>query len=180
MSDIHIEPTAIEGVLVVRGRPAADARGHFVRLWCRDAFAAAGLAFVPAQISASFNHRRGTLRGLHWQDGPDAETKLVRASRGRIFDVAVDLRPGSPTRRAWVGLELDAAQATSLLIPPGCAHGFLTLTDGAEVTYAIDSPYRAGSGRGARFDDPVLAIAWPGPPAVISDRDLSWPVLDDG
>ena len=169
------EPTPLPGLMVIRPEPAADSRGHFVRLWCQDDFAAAGLDFRPVQVSASFNHRAGTLRGLHWQADPHGETKLVRASRGRIFDVAVDLRPRSATRSHWFGIELDAERMDALLIPAGFAHGFITLTDAAEVTYCIDTPFKPQAGRGARHDDPAFGIAWPRPPAVISDKDLSWP-----
>lgn len=175
-----VEPTPLPGLTVIRAEPVADARGHFVRLWCEADFAAAGLAFRPTQVSASFNHRAGTLRGLHWQAEPHGETKLVRATQGRVFDVAVDLRAGSGGYRRWFGLELDAERRDALLIPAGFAHGFITLTDNAEVTYCIDTPYVPAAGRGARFDDPAFAIAWPRPPALVSDRDLGWPAVGPG
>ncbi len=168
------EPTGLDGLLVVRPEKHTDPRGFFARLWCAEEFAAAGCAFRPTQISASFNEAEGTLRGLHWQAPPHAETKLVRVTRGRIWDVAIDVRPDSVTQGRWFGLELDAATHTALLIPPGFAHGFVTLTEAAEVLYAIDVPYAPGFGRGARFDDPAFGIAWPRPPAVIADKDLSW------
>ena len=173
-----VEPTHLDGLMLIRGEPSADPRGHFVRLWCQQTFACHGLSFQPLQISASFNRRKGTLRGMHWQEEPHAETKLVRASRGRVFDVAVDLRPGSPSRGRWLGIELDAGLMNALLIPAGFAHGFITLTDESEVTYCIDTPFAPASGRGARFDDPALGIAWPLAPVVISDRDLAWAPLD--
>ena len=172
-----LEATPLDGLLVVRPEKHADERGFFARLWCADAFAAAGLTFRPHQISTSFNRAPGTLRGLHWQAAPHGETKLVRAAAGRVWDVAVDLREGSPTRLAWFGLVLDAAEHTGLLIPPGFAHGFLTLSDNAEMLYAIDTPYVAEAARGARYDDPALAIAWPHPPAVIAARDLRFAPL---
>lgn len=175
-----LEPTPLAGLMVIRPEPARDTRGHFVRLWCQDDFAAASLDFRPTQISASFNHRAGTLRGLHWQAAPHGETKLVRASRGRVFDVAVDLRPGSATRARWFGLELDAERMEALLIPAGFAHGFITLTDAAEVTYCIDTPFEPRAGHGARHDDPAFGIVWPRPVAVISDKDLSWPPWEPG
>ncbi len=171
------EPTPLPGLLVVRPRRHADLRGTFARLWCADTFAAAGLDFRPVQISASWNRLAGTLRGMHWQAGPHAETKLVRASRGRVFDVAADLRPGSPEFRRWFGLELGHDTQLGMLIPAGFAHGFVTLTDDAEVTYAIDAAHEPAAARGARFDDPALGIAWPRPPVVLSDRDLQWPAL---
>jgi dTDP-4-dehydrorhamnose 3,5-epimerase len=170
-------PTPLAGLTVVRPEPHGDARGSFARLWCDDAFAAAGLAFRPRQISTSRNTASGTLRGLHWQAPPAAETKLVRATHGRVFDVAVDLRAGSPTRLHWFGLELDAAVQTALLIPAGFAHGFLTLTAEAELLYLIDTPHKATAARGARFDDPAIGITWPRPPTVIAPRDLAFPPL---
>ena len=171
------QQTELEGLLVVRPTRNADQRGLFARLWCADTFASAGLRFQPRQISVSHNTVAGTLRGLHWQAAPHAETKLVRASRGRVFDVAVDLRENSPTFRSWYGMELDAESYTALFIPPGFAHGFITLTDGAELTYCIDVPYAPAAARGARFDDPALAIKWPYHPGLISERDLAWPPL---
>lgn len=170
-------PTKLDGVLVVRPEKHQDARGFFARLWCETEFAAAGIDFRPTQISTSFNARAGTLRGMHWQEAPHAETKLVRAAAGRVFDVVVDLRVDSPTRYRWFGVELDAATHTALLIPPGFAHGFLTLTDAAEVLYAIDAPYAPAAARGARYDDPAFGIVWPSAPVVIGERDLVWPLM---
>ncbi len=175
-----VEPTLLDGVLLIRPAPLADQRGHFVRLWCAEDFARHGIRFRPIQISASFNRLAGTLRGMHWQADPYGETKLVRASRGRIFDVAADLRRGSPAWGRWVGVELDAALMNAVLIPAGFAHGFITLTDDAEVTYCIDTPFEPSAGRGARYDDPALGIAWPRSPSVISDRDLAWGPLEAG
>lgn len=169
-----LEATPLAGLMVVRAEKRADERGFFARLWCAEEFAAAGIGFRPQQISTSFNHAAGTLRGLHWQAAPHGETKLVRATAGRVWDVAVDLRAGSATRLGWFGLELDAAEHTGLLIPAGFAHGFITLSDGAELLYAIDTPYVAEAVRGARYDDPALAIRWPRPPAVIAGRDLGF------
>lgn len=172
------EPTKLFGLFVVRVEKHPDPRGFFARLWCEQEFAAAGVAFRPSQISLSSNRCAGTLRGLHWQAGAHAETKLVRATRGRIFDVAVDLRPGSETLGRWFGLDLDAADQTALLIPAGFAHGFVTITDNAEVTYLIDVPFVPDAARGARYDDPAFGIAWPVAPRVISSRDLEWPTFD--
>ncbi len=168
------EPTPLAGLTIVRPQKHADPRGFFARLWCAEEFAAAGHPFRPAQISASYNAAAFTLRGLHWQAAPHGEAKLVRAASGRVFDVAVDLRPGSPTRLRWFGVELDAQAHTALLIPNGFAHGFLTLTPHAELLYAIDTPFVPGVGRGARYDDPAIGIAWPAAPAVIAERDLEW------
>ena len=174
------EPTPLDGLLLVRPEKRRDDRGFFARLWCAEEFAAAGLPFAPSQISASYNERAGTLRGMHWQAEPHAEGKLVRAARGRVFDVAVDLRPQSPTRHRWFGAELAEDSHAALFIPPGFAHGFLTLTDKAELIYLIDVPYRPEAARGARWDDPAFGIAWPAAPTVIAERDRTWPLMEEG
>lgn len=173
-----LEPTPLPDLTLVRPDERHDERGFFARVWCRETAAEAGVCFEPAQVSVSFNRRAGTLRGLHWQEPPHAETKLVRATRGRAFDVAVDLRPGSPTRGRWHAVELSADNHLALLIPPGFAHGFLTLEDGTELLYAIDAPYVPAAARGARWDDPAFAIRWPGAPAVVAERDLAWPAFE--
>jgi len=171
------EETKLAGLFVVRAEKHADDRGFFARLWCAAEFASAGIGFAPVQISTSFNQRTGTLRGLHWQAAPHAEVKLVRATRGTIWDVAVDLRPDSSTRHRWFGIELDAAGYAALLIPAGFAHGFITMSDDAEVLYCIDTPYVREAARGARFDDSGPGIRWPRGPEVISEQDLNWPPL---
>jgi dTDP-4-dehydrorhamnose 3,5-epimerase len=174
---MNFETTELSGLIVIRAEKHTDARGFFARLWCPEEFAAAGIDLTPKQISASYNRLAGTLRGLHWQAEPHAETKLVRATRGSVWDIAVDLRPLSPTRLMWFGLELNAAEHTALLIPPGFAHGFITLSDDAEVLYSIDRPHAPDAARGLRHDDPSLGIAWPRAPSVMSERDRQWPLL---
>lgn len=169
--------TGIPGVTLIEAEPKEDERGFFARLYCPDEFAAAGIDFAPAQINLSRNRARGVLRGLHWMASPYAEAKVVRAVRGRIFDVAVDLRPDSPCFRRWTGAELDAASCRALYIPEGCAHGFLTLEPDSDVLYLMGRPYRPGFERGARWDDPAFGVAWPEAPAVIGERDASWPPL---
>jgi dTDP-4-dehydrorhamnose 3,5-epimerase len=169
--------TAIPGVTIVDAEPHEDERGGFARLYCPVEFAAAGLAFAARQVSLSRNPAPGTLRGLHFQDPPHAEAKLVRVTRGRVFDVAVDLRPDSPAFRRWTGVELDADGMHALFVPPGCAHGFLTLEPDTDVLYQIDRDHVPGLGRGVRWNDPALAIAWPAEPALISERDATWPDL---
>lgn len=166
--------TAIPGVVVVEAQAHRDDRGFFARLHCPEEFASAGHPFVPAQTSLSHNARAGTLRGMHYQARPYAETKLVRATRGRAFDVVVDLRPDSPTHRQWAGVELDAARANAVLIPEGIAHGFLTLEDETDVLYQIAPAYSPGHDRGVRWDDPVFSIDWPAAPTVISARDAAY------
>jgi dTDP-4-dehydrorhamnose 3,5-epimerase len=167
--------TEIAGVVVIEAEAHADARGAFVRLHCPEAFAAAGHPFSPAQTSLSRNPTARTLRGLHYQRSPFAETKLVRAARGRLFDVAVDLRPESPTHRRWFGVELSAENLQGLLIPKGVAHGFLTLEDDTDVLYQITPAYQPGCEAGVRWDDPAFAIVWPAAPALMSDRDAAYP-----
>ncbi len=169
--------TPIPGLTLLRTDAHRDPRGAFARWYCRDEFAAHDIDFSPSQISISSNTTRHTLRGLHWQEEPHAEAKLVRVTSGRIFDVAVDLRSGSPTRLRWFGVELAANDGKALFIPAGFAHGMLTLTDNADLLYMIDTPYAPDSARGARWDDPAIGIAWPTTPEIIGDRDLAWPLL---
>jgi dTDP-4-dehydrorhamnose 3,5-epimerase len=167
--------TDIAGVVIVDVEPRSDARGSFARLHCPDEFAAAGHPFTPAQTSLSRNPQAGTLRGMHHQPAPQAETKLVRAVRGRIFDVAVDLRPGSPTHRRWTATELSAENARALLIPEGVAHGFLTLEADTDVLYQISPAFQPGHETGVRWNDPAFGIAWPAAPTLISERDAGYP-----
>jgi dTDP-4-dehydrorhamnose 3,5-epimerase len=167
--------TEIPGVLAVEIEPRTDERGMFARLQCPDEFAAAGHPFEPAQTSLSRNPIRGTLRGLHYQPAPHAETKLVRCVRGAVFDVAVDLRPGSPTHGRWTAVELTADNCRALLIPEGVAHGFLTLEGDTDVLYQISPAFQPGHEAGVRWDDPAFGIAWPFPPVLISNRDAAYP-----
>jgi dTDP-4-dehydrorhamnose 3,5-epimerase len=172
---MRFSPTEIAGVVIVDLTAVEDSRGSFARLHCPEEFAAAGSPFTPVQTSLSRNHAAFTLRGLHWQAQPQGEGKLVRAVRGRMFDVAVDLRPGSPTHRRWAAAELSAENGRALLIPEGVAHGFLTLEPGTDVLYQIDRVFIPGHERGARWNDPAFAIRWPAIPAVISERDAAYP-----
>jgi dTDP-4-dehydrorhamnose 3,5-epimerase len=167
--------TSIADVWLVEPERREDTRGFFARTWDRDQFLERGLDAEIVQCSVSFNRLRGTLRGLHYQAAPHEETKLVRCTAGGIFDVAVDLRPESPTFRSWVGRELTAENGSALYIPKGCAHGFLTLTDGAEVAYQISELHAPEAARGVRWDDPAFGISWPGEVAVINDRDRTYP-----
>lgn len=171
-------PTAIEGVVIVEPQPHADERGFFARTFCAREFGAAGLSPVVAQANVSFNHRAGTLRGLHYQRPPAQEAKLVRCTRGSVFDVAVDLRPGSPTYLRHVGVVLDADARNALYVPEGCAHGYLTLEDGCEVTYQVSEFYTPGVEAGLRWDDPTLGIDWPREVRVVSPKDAGLPLLD--
>ncbi|MFN3511730.1 MAG: dTDP-4-dehydrorhamnose 3,5-epimerase [Phenylobacterium sp.] len=172
---MRFSPTAIEGVTLVEIEPVSDARGFFARLHCPEEFAHAGHPFVPAQTSLSRNTAAFTLRGLHYEAPPHEEAKLVRVTRGRIFDVAVDLRADSPTYLKWTGAELSAENGKALLIGRGMAHGFLTLEPDTDVLYQIDRIFTPGHGRGARWNDPAFAIEWPAQPQVISERDAAYP-----
>jgi dTDP-4-dehydrorhamnose 3,5-epimerase len=175
---VKLSPAPIAGLFVVETDKLADARGFFLRSYCAEEFRKAGAGMgAIVQTSLSFSAAPATLRGLHWQSEPHGETKLVRALRGRIFDVAVDLRAGSPTHLKWFSQELDGDSHKALLIPPGCAHGFVTLTPDCLVEYTMDAPFMPDAARGARWDDPAFAIAWPLTPQVISERDLGWPLF---
>ncbi len=163
---------------IVELEPHVDERGSFTRTFDAELFAAHGLEPRVAQCSVSFNRLAGTLRGLHYQTDPHEEDKLVRCTRGRIFDVAVDLRPRSPTHRRWVGVELSADGARCLFIPRGCAHGFQTLENCSEVHYQIAAAHSPEASRGVRWDDPAFAIRWPEPPGggrTMSQRDRGFP-----
>ncbi len=178
MATLIVHPTKLAGVSIIELEPYVDARGSFTRTFDADVFAADGLDPRIAQCSASFNRRAGTLRGMHYQLHPNAEGKLVRCSRGRIFDVALDLRPYSPTHLQWIGIELRADGARSVFIPEGCAHGFQTLEDESEVLYQITTAHVPDRYRGVRWDDPAFAIEWPEPPAggrIMCDRDRDFP-----
>lgn len=160
---------------------AEDARGHFARTFSAREFSRHGLNPVLVQSSLSFNKVRGTLRGLHWQAPPYQEDKLVRVTRGRLWDVLVDIRPQSPTFRRWHGEELSADSGTMLYIPAGFAHGFVTLLDETEVLYQISAFYEPSSARGARFDDPAFAIRWPeAGNRILSERDAGFPPFEAG
>lgn len=168
----------LPGAYVVDVARAADERGFFARVFCEEEFAAQGLVNPTSQCSVSFNARRGTLRGLHFQAAPHDEEKLVRCTSGAIFDVIVDIRAGSPTYRRWFGAELSAESRRALYIPKGFAHGFISLADDTEVFYMISVPYAPGFGRGLRWNDPALGIEWPFEPTVISARDADYALLD--
>ncbi len=167
--------TKVAGAFLIEPELLTDERGFFARTWDREELEARGLNPRLAQCSISFSHRRGTLRGLHYQVAPHEEAKLIRCTQGAIWDVALDLRPGSPTYGAWFGAELSAANRAMLYIPEGCAHGQLTLTDDAEVFYQISAPYAPAAARGVRFDDPAFGIEWPVEVEVINDRDRTYP-----
>lgn len=170
--------TLLPGVYIVDVEPKADDRGLFARTYCVDEFGARGLCVNWVQCNVSFNTRAGTLRGMHWQAEPHGEAKLVRCTAGAAFDVVADARPGSPTYRKWVSVELTAANRRAVYIPAGFAHGFQALADGTELFYHMSSRYVPEAATGARWDDPALGITWPACGArVIAPRDLSFPDL---
>lgn len=170
--------TKLPGVFEIHLDPRIDERGSFARCWCRKEFEDTGLNPKLVQCSTSFNSRKGTLRGLHYQAPPYAEAKLVRCTRGSIYDVVVDLRPDSRTYRAWVGVCLTAANRNMVYVPEGCGHGFLTLDDETEVFYQMSEFYNPESARGVRWNDRAFQIIWPGEVSVISERDLTYPDFD--
>ncbi|SRR6266446_4063746 len=167
--------TKLPGAFAIDLEPKTDERGFFVRTWCQHEFAAHGLNTKLAQCSVSFNTRKGTLRGMHYQLAPHAESKLVRCTRGAIYDVIVDMRPQSPKFKDSFGIVLTAEKRNMLYVPEGCAHGFLTLEEGTEVFYQISEFQSPESARGVRFDDPTFGIAWPEKVEVISERDRNYP-----
>ena len=170
--------TPIAGLWEVETAPRGDARGSLTRVYCAEAFIEAMPSLRIVQVNHSTTARRGTVRGLHFQRAPALEAKLIRCLRGRVFDVAVDLRAGSPTFARWHAVELSPERSRQLLIPPGCAHGFQTLADDSELLYQHSAPYAPAHEDGVRHDDPRLAIAWPEPVTGLSERDRSFRSID--
>lgn len=174
---MRFSKTHLSGAFVLEPDRKIDERGFFVRTYCARELEAQGIRFVVAQSNLSFNRRAGTVRGMHLQAPPVAESKLVRCSRGAMYDVIVDLRPASPTYLQHVALELSDVNGRSLYVPPGFAHGFQTLTDNVEVEYLMGDFHVPACDRGLRYDDPALGIRWPLPVSAISDKDRAWPPL---
>lgn len=168
--------TKLPGAFVIAPQRLEDERGFFSRSFCRHEFAVRGLNPDVAQCNVSFNRDAGTLRGMHYQVAPHAEDKLVRCTRGKLYDVIVDLRLESPTFTQWIALELTGDNGRMLYVPKGCAHGFQTLEDDTEVFYQMSEFYHAESARGVRWNDPAFGIQWPaGVELIISERDRNWP-----
>lgn len=173
---MKIQATSIPDVHVIEPQRHEDARGWFTRTWCAETFQQHGLRPALSQCSASFNTRRGTIRGMHYQAAPHEEAKLVRCTRGSFVDIALDLRPASETFGRWFAIELSADNGKALYIPEGCAHGFQTLEDSTEVFYSISGAYAPESARGVRWNDPRFAINWPlVEEAFLSERDATYP-----
>ena len=171
--------TKLKGAFIIDLEVREDERGGFARTFSQDEFAAHGLKTDVVQANLSYNHRAGTLRGMHYQLPPAAETKLVRCTRGAILDVIVDLREDSPTYLQHIAVELTAENRQALYVPELFAHGYQALTDGAEVVYQVSEAYTPGYERGLRHDDPQLGIQWPMPVTVISTKDRAWALLSE-
>jgi dTDP-4-dehydrorhamnose 3,5-epimerase len=170
--------TALPGAFLIDLERIGDDRGFFARALCAEEFAEHGLKMDIVQANVSYSADRGTLRGLHYQEAPHAEVKMIRCIRGRIFDVMVDVRPDASTYLQWVGVELSDESRRMAYVPEGFAHGFLTLTDDCEVFYPVTAAYTPEAERGLRYDDPALGIEWPSEVRVVSEKDRAWPLLD--
>jgi dTDP-4-dehydrorhamnose 3,5-epimerase len=170
--------TELEGAFVIDLEQRQDDRGYFARTFCTTEFAEHGLKAVFVQGNLSFNYRKGTLRGMHYQIAPATEAKLVRCAKGAIYDVIIDLRHDSPTYLSHFGVELTAESGRALYLPEMFAHGYQTLTDGAEVLYQVSEFYTPACERGIRYNDPAFGIEWPLPVADISEKDAAWPLVD--
>jgi dTDP-4-dehydrorhamnose 3,5-epimerase len=168
-------PLELKDAYVVDVRRYEDNRGFFAQTWGLDVFGAQGLETQIVRMNLSYNYTRGTLRGMHFQREPYAETKLVRCVRGAIYDVIIDLRPQSPSYRRWAGVELTAENRRALYVPAGFAHGFQTLVDDAEVLYQVSQIYAPEAEGGVRYNDPAFEIRWPLPPGEMSQKDQLWP-----
>ena len=174
---MHFIETGISGAWVIDPNPHQDERGRFLRAWCAREFSERGLEFTPVQANMGYSVTKGTLRGMHFQKAPNLEAKLVRCTRGAMFDVLLDLRPGSSTYGKWYGVELTADNGRMLYVPEQCAHGYQTLQQNTEMHYLTSAFYNPGSATGVRFDDPAFAIRWPLRPTVISQQDRNWPLV---
>ncbi len=175
---MHFTDTDIAGAKVIDPSPHSDERGRFMRAWCAKEFSEHGIAFVPVQANMGFSVLKGTVRGMHYQTEPALEAKLVRCTRGAMFDVVLDLRPGSKTFRHWHGAELSAENGRMLFVPEGCAHGYQTLEDGTEMHYMASAVFTPNAATGVRFDDPAFGIQWPLPASVVSEQDRKWPLVE--
>ena len=162
---------------VIDPSPHEDNRGRFMRAWCAREFSGQGIKFSPVQANLGFSHCKGTVRGLHYQDALAPEAKLIRCTRGAMFDVALDLRQDSPTFGRWFGTVLSAENGRMMYVPEHCAHGYQTLEDETEMYYMASAFYTPDAVRGVRFDDPAFGIQWPLPAAMVSQQDLKWPLV---
>lgn len=172
--------TKLPGAFIIELEQRVDPRGFFARTFCAREFEDHGLKPAVVQCNMSFNHHKATMRGMHYQVAPAPEAKLVRCTRGAVYDVIVDMRPESPTYLQHIGLELTADNRTALYVPEMFAHGYLTLVDGAEVFYQVSEFYTPGTERGLRYNDPALKLEWPIPVEVISEKDAAWALFEEG
>lgn len=167
--------TDLKDVYVLELEKLVDERGFFARSFCTNELEAHGIAFQVAQMNISYNPSKHTFRGMHYQVEPKEEAKLIRCTRGSIYDAIIDVRRDSPTYMQWLSVELSDRNYRILYVPEGFAHGFITLEDGTEVNYQVSEFYNPGAERGIRWDDPAFAISWPAEPRLISDKDQNWP-----
>jgi dTDP-4-dehydrorhamnose 3,5-epimerase len=174
---MQFRSSRIPGAFVIDISPIRDERGFFATTWLPEEFRKHGIEPLLAQCNLAFNHKRGTLRGMHFQRSPHAQAKIVRATRGALLDVIVDLRHDSPTYRQWDGVELTADNHRMLYMPEGIAHGYLTLTDDVEAYYHASAPWAPQAESGVRWNDPAFGIRWPFEPVVISEKDAGWPLV---
>jgi len=170
--------TTLPGAYILEPEKINDQRGYFTRLWCKRELQHHGLKSNLAQSNAGFSHRKGTLRGLHFQKAPHAEVKIVRCARGAMFDVIVDLRPESPTYKRWFGVELNEDNGRMLYVPEGFAQGYITLMDNTEMNYHTSEFYSSEAASGVRYDDPEFGIQWPLAATIISEQDRNWPLME--
>jgi dTDP-4-dehydrorhamnose 3,5-epimerase len=177
-NSMRFTETDVVGAWVIDPNPHGDGRGRFLRAWCAREFAEHGLDFLPVQANMGFSARKGTVRGMHFQEAPALEAKLVRCTRGAMFDVVLDLRPNSPSYGKWYGAELTAENSRMLYVPEHCAHGYQTLEDGTEMYYMTSAFYTPSTVRGVRFDDPAFDIRWPLVATVVSEQDRNWPLVE--
>jgi dTDP-4-dehydrorhamnose 3,5-epimerase len=176
---LHFLPTPVAHAFVIESLFRHDERGANSRAWCSQEFSHAGIDFIPLQANATFDRKRGTLRGMHYQVQPLAEAKLVRCTSGVVYDVAVDICPDSPTYRKWCGVVLTPGNGLMLYVPANCAHGYVALDDNSAILYLTSQLYRPEYALGVRYDDPAFGIDWPLRPTLLSTRDQSWSLVSN-
>jgi dTDP-4-dehydrorhamnose 3,5-epimerase len=174
---MRFSETSVMGARVIDPAPHTDERGRFMRAWCAREFAEQGITFTPVQANMGLSVHKGTTRGMHFQNAPALEAKLVRCTRGAMFDVVLDLRPNSPSYLRWHGVELSAENGRMLFVPEGCAHGYQTIEDSTEMHYMASEYYTPSAASGVRFDDPAFGIQWPMAATLVSEQDRSWPLV---
>jgi dTDP-4-dehydrorhamnose 3,5-epimerase len=175
---MQFRETPLAGAWVIDPAPHVDDRGRFMRAWCAREFAEHGVCFSPVQANMGRSTRRGTIRGMHYQEAPALEAKLMRCTSGAIFDVLIDLRPESASFRSWFGVELSAENGRMLYVPDRCAHGYQTLKECTEIYYMASQYYAPAQVRGVRFDDPAFGIRWPLDAVGVSEQDRNWPLFE--